>query len=312
MTLHAHNHCRFCGDKKHKNRKWNKRFVARFILVWISEIVWTLVWIVNYLHGSFLVNDFKRHAVFSVVCFCTRRKAMDNLLSTASISNKNQMILEFSALHLTNRRKRMAENSRIIWFLFEILAVEIWSSMAFLQVQKQTTENTACLLKSLTKNSKKSYLFRDSHWLHSINQNFLMLSDTVCNSEHVKYNKTIKMVVKCAENNFLCWASSEQSSTTKNIISFLSQMLNSSKLPEGCEQVSYGQFCKTKTWNSKSGKLLLRRQRTTLAVDRRYVCSTEAQQKRVFSAPMPSIFMGLVYCACSHLHSASENKSKFC
>ena len=66
------------------------------------------------LHGSFLVNDFKRHAVFSVVCFCTRRKAMDNLLSTASISNKNQMILEFSALHLTNRRKRMAENYSIV------------------------------------------------------------------------------------------------------------------------------------------------------------------------------------------------------
>ena len=149
--------------KKNRNCKRNKRFVARFILVWISEIVWTLVWIVNYLHGSFLVNDFKRHAVFSVVCFCTRRKAMDNLLSTASISNKNQMILEFSALHLTNRRKKMTENSRIIWFSLEILTVEIRSSMAFLWVQKQTTENTACLLKSLTKNGKKSFLFHDSH-----------------------------------------------------------------------------------------------------------------------------------------------------
>ena len=83
-----------------------KALGPRYILVWILWIVWTLVWIVNYLHGSFLVNDFKRHAVFSVVCFCTRRKAMDNLLSTASISNKNQMILEFSALHLTNRREK--------------------------------------------------------------------------------------------------------------------------------------------------------------------------------------------------------------
>ena len=92
--------------KKHKNHKPNKQFGARFIFVWILSIVWTLVWIVNYLHGSFLVNDFKRHAVFSVVCFCTRRKAMDNLLSTASISNKNQTIFEFSALHLANKRNQ--------------------------------------------------------------------------------------------------------------------------------------------------------------------------------------------------------------
>ena len=71
-----------------------------------------------------------------------------------------------------------------------------------------------------------------------------MQSDTVCNSEHLKYNKPKKIVVKCAENNLLCWASSEQSSTTKNIISFLSQMLNSAKLPEGCVQVPMVNFAK--------------------------------------------------------------------
>ena len=108
----------------------------------------------------------------------------------------------------------------------------------------------------------------------------------------------------------------------KNIFSFLSQILSSVSLPRPTFSPLKG-----KSWlneenlgpKDKTNHEILKvescyfegKELHWLSIVAMYV-QLKLNKKRVFSAPMPTIFMGLVYCACSHLHSASENKSKFC